>query len=160
MDRKTACLQLGHEGELAVAELIRGRGHTVRLDGGNHLHDLVIEGTVTIEVKTALPSAGSNGNKRRWQFKLFEDRDGRQPMREDILILRCQRDVDGQVADHYIIPGHLVPDLLKRIDITSEPGTYNGKYSLFLDAWHLLDAEVALAVADGRQLPLPETIPF
>lgn len=153
---------LGGAGELAVAALIRRRGHQVRVDAGKSPHDLVVNGSTTVEVKTALPSAPANGVSERWQFKLFEDDGAHRPMEEDVLVLRCQEDRNGGEAFHYVIPGSVVPRGLKRIDITSHPERYGGKYSLFLGAWFLLDAVVALRDRNGVQIGLPEpgSIPF
>lgn len=161
MDKfQDVCRDLGQAGEEAVADLIRGRGHQVRLDGGNHLHDLVVEGVVTVEVKTALPTAANGNRHDRWQFNLYDTDGYHQPVLEDVLVLRCQHDRNGGGADHFVIPGSLLPAGLTKLDITSHPRRYAGKYSLFLDAWELLDAVVALGVREGSQLPLAPEIPW
>lgn len=118
---RAICEDLGHAGELAVADILRGRGHTVRLDGGNHLHDIVVNGSTTIEVKTALPS-GRNGNRHDWwQFSLTKNDGHHAPMQEDLLILRCQLERDQGPAHHYVIPGSLLPRSLTKINITTPP---------------------------------------
>lgn len=150
---------LGSAGEYAVADIIRERGHNVRVDGGRSPHDLVVDGSTTVEVKTALPRPPARGNGQRWQFKLFEDDGMHRPVEEDLLVLRCQLDRDDDTAYHYVIPGALLPEL-KRLDITSHPAKYAGKYSLFLGAWELLDAIVALRNTEGRQVSLPGTEPL
>ena len=147
------CEQIGHDGEVAVAELLREQGYNVRLDGGNHYHDLVVDGTTTIEVKTAHASAGSNGNRERWQFTLYDNDGQHRPVEEDVLILRCQ---DGEGAWHYVIPGAILPAKLTKIDITSPRDRYRGRYTLFLEAWELLAITVAANRGRERQFPLVE----
>jgi len=135
----------GYSGELAVVEELRRRGYTVRHDGGNAPHDLVIDGSTTVEVKTACPTAGSNGNKRRWQFKLYQQDGHHRPLEEDILILVLQEHSG-----------------LTKIDITSAPDRYGGRYALFLEAWDLLALIVAANAQRGVQAPLfqEEPLPF
>ena len=109
-------LQLGEMGETEVAQLIRGRGHAVRVDGGNHLHDLVVNGRTTVEVKTALPTARDGNRHDWWQFNLTKNDGHHAAMAEDVLVLRCQVDLNGGGAHHYVIPGSL------RQDLSSKPG--------------------------------------
>lgn len=149
---RDACETLGEMGEIAVAALLCRRGHQVQLDGGNCPHDIVLNGNTTVEVKTALPSDRPQGWHRRWQFILHKKGDGA-PVTEDLLVLRCQFDLNGGGAFHFVIPGRLLRPGLTKIDISHEPELYAGRYCLFLEAWELADALVALAGKDGRQLP-------
>lgn len=150
---------IGAAGEEAVRNLIEARGHTVRWDGANALHDIVVNGSTTVEVKTAHPSPGSNGNKQRWQFHLFKNDGHHQPMLEDILVLRCLLPDDQ--ARHFIIPGRCLRPKQRKIDITSHPDQYRGQYAPFREAWQLLDKIIAHNDVRGVQIPLfTRNIPF
>ncbi len=164
---------LAYQGELAVAELLRARGHQVEHIGSNSPHDIVVNGSTTVEVKTALPSPRAGGRRDRWQFNLTKNDGQHAPMSEDLLILRCQQERNGNGAcpvtgrhgetiHHYVIPGRLLDRNLTKVDITGTPDGYNGRYALFLEAWHLADAVIALRDKSGYQIPLSaaEEVPW
>lgn len=158
--REDAAKMVGDIGEEATAKTLRLMGYDVTWVAGQSW-DLLVNDRVTVEVKTALPTDGSNHNKERWQFMLYKRGRGR-PLEEHVLILRCHEgDEPDCLAWFYVIPGHLhgMGELTK-IDITSRPDKYKGKWSPFLNAWDLLAGIVALAekedwpnLQNGRELP-------
>ena len=158
--RQGAALLLGEHGEEEVAGLLTAMGFEIEHVGGQSF-DLLLAGRVTVEVKTALPTGRSDSNGIRWQFLLHKRSRGR-PLEEHVLILRCQNGIgeDDQVW-HFVIPGHL-PGLghLAKLDITSRPDLYKGKYSLFLNAWGYIPAIIAQAEKEDWPDPREKKIPF
>lgn len=139
MTKRERAYQLGDEGEKAVRTLLQLRGWDVQPGKANGV-DLVVENFVTVEVKTARPSKRTDKKATRWQFCLWRDAPGRKPLEENILILRCL----SEPPCHFIIPGWLIPEGQKRLDIGAiNPHTYKGKYSLFREAWGLCDCLIA-----------------
>lgn len=159
--RRGASRKLGETGEHEVAEVLRSLGHEVEHFGHNSFFDIVLSDRVTVEVKTALATKRPGNRVDRWQFILHKKGDGR-PMEEDILILRCQTGIgEDDEAYHYVIPGKLLNGDLTKIDIASHPEKYGGKYSLFLEAWALVDAIVAQAEKEGwTYAKANDAIPF
>lgn len=128
-------IEFGHMGEEAVARTLREMGYHV-LHGEPGAEDLVINGKLTIEVKTANLTIGSNGNLGRWQFCLFAHPDRQQPFNEDLLILRCE----CSPPVHFVIPGTQVLFRLSKIDITSKnPHKYQGKWARFREGWEAIE---------------------
>lgn len=152
--REGAALLLAEIGERAVAEVLAGKFFDVMMVGGQS-YDLLLNDRVTVEVKTALPTRGSNGNKTRWQFMLHKRSRGR-PLEEDILILRCQAGIEEEdEVWHYVIPGFLHGlGALTKIDITGPPEKYKGKWAMFYETWQVADSVVALA--EKEDWPYPE----
>lgn len=167
MDKKSAHIAFGESGESAVHDLIQSRGRDVKSVGGNSHYDLLIAGGTTVEVKTSYPYTRSSRPGRAWQFSLAKN-DGRhsKPMTQDLLILRRVYDKEERrEPDHFVIPGRLLPRDLQKIMITDgrDERPYDGKYALFLNAWFLLDALVALYGLDPDRasvLEKREEIPF
>ena len=157
--RHGAANMLGYDGEQAVAALLHRKGFKVQTVGHQYF-DILVNDAVTVEVKTALPTKGSHRNKQRWQFILYKRGDG-YPLEEHVLILRCQSDIDGGKLWHFVIPGD-VPGIgkLTKIDITSEPGKYKGKWAQYLENWDVLHRITYEADRDGWPNPLKQEIPF
>lgn len=158
--REGAALLLGERGEAAVAKVLRSMGLRVDEVGGQSF-DLLLVDRVTVEVKTALPTPTSNGSGKRWQFMLHKRSRGR-PLEEHVLVLRCQWWIDEHSPVwHYVIPGYsLGLAKLSKIDITSHPARYNGKWSMFLEAWPLARALAIQAITERWPDPRNEGIPF
>lgn len=158
--REGAAKLVGDIGEEATANALREMGYDVTWVGGQSW-DLLVNDRVTVEVKTALPTEGSGGNKERWQFMLYKRGRGK-PLDEHVLILRCHANTDpDSLAWFYVIPGHLNGmGSLTKIDITSRPDKYSGKWAPFLNAWQELAGIVALAekedwpnLQNGKEIP-------
>jgi hypothetical protein len=131
--------EVGLNGEQAVKELLEKRGWKVEWGevGGP---DLIVEESVTVEVKTATPSGRTDRNSKRWQFLLYKNDGESSPFKEDLLVLRCETDPPV----HFLIPGCLIHYRLTKIDITSKnPLRYNGRWSEFRDAWELADLVIS-----------------
>jgi len=139
IDRSTAAFETGENGEQAVKELLQKRGWDV-ISGDPGGPDLIVEGNVTVEVKTANLSGRTDQSGFRWQFSLISHLDHQKPFDEDLLILRCLSDP----PQHFIIPGCLVHYKLTKIDITyKNPQKYHGRWAEFREAWELGDLVIA-----------------
>jgi hypothetical protein len=86
-------VNLGREAEAEVGDILRQRGHRVG-PAKNYHYDLLCDGKVRIEVKTAYPS--SKGNVA-WAFN------GRKRLEDycDVVVLIAN--IDGKVF-HYVLP--------------------------------------------------------
>ena len=126
--------ELGHKGEQAVFEILEGQGWDVEWPSGFD-EDLLVNGHLTIEVKTAEASSRRGGRQKRWQFCLYPHPGRDKPFCEDVLILRCQ----SEPPVHFIIPGFLIRTGLTKIDITTQdPSKYKGKWSIFRGRWEVI----------------------
>jgi len=143
---------IGEAGERAVQMVLERHGFDVIYVGGTS-YDLLVNDRVTVEVKTALPTQDEErrGNGYRWQFMLYKRGDGL-PLEEHALILRCQPDMlaENQDVYHFVIPGDL-PGIgtLTKIDITSHPKKYRGKWKRYLERWDVLHSIVSKADAEN-----------
>lgn len=153
--REGAARYTGERGERDVQEVLEGLGYEVEYIGGNEM-DLIINGRLSVEVKTAFPTNGAHNHGTRWQFMLHKRSRGK-PLEEHILILRCQDGIEaGDPVWHFVIPGYLTGlGGLAKIDITSRPDKYRGRWSLFLDAWDVIKTLDALAEKEGWPNPRP-----
>lgn len=144
--RSERAIVTGENGEQAVAKLLRDRGYRVELDPLEDW-DLLIDGFLTVEVKTAHQSGRTDKPNKRWQFCLYSHKDRQQPVNEDLLILRCESDPPC----HFIIPALLLPANLTKIDITSpDPWRYVGKWSHFRERWGFVGMIHACILIWGR----------
>ena len=133
-DRSTRAIEVGENGEHAIARILRADGWDVISDTPGD-EDLIIEGILTVEVKTANLSSRSDRQTKRWQFCLYAHPERQKPVDEDLLILRCE----GDRPCHFVIPTFLIPPGLTKIDITSpNPWEYGGKWSLFRERWEFV----------------------
>jgi len=129
-------VELGYAGEQAVKAELESRGHTVE-DGPLGSYDLLVNGRITVEVKTALLSGRTDKDAMRYQFCLYAHPERQKPLEEDILILRCA----CEDPVHFIIPAIVIPDGLTKIDITStDPRRYKGRWEKYREAWYLIEA--------------------
>lgn len=132
--------QVGKIGERWVVEDLRRRGYTAEWIGKSSDYDVLIEGAVRAEVKSALLGR-YRGNGYRWQFSL---RRHGLDVDEDLLFLLCYDDLDEPPpVAVFIIPGNVLPRQLTQIDITSQnPREYRGKWQGYLDAWENVERVV------------------
>lgn len=143
-------IQLGYAGEQAVKEILEMRGWKVELGpiGGV---DLIVEGQVTVEVKTARLSKRVDNRNAHWQFCIWKDDDEHSPFDEDLLILCCW----DEKPCYFVIPGCLVSHHMKKLDITRrKPKLYNGRWSKFREAWELGDYIISGTLYMYQQVPL------
>ncbi len=127
--------RMGEIGERWVVQELRRRGYIAEWIGGNSDYDVLLEGFIRVEVKSALLSRrGKNGNSYRWQFNL---RRHGLDLDEDLLFLLCYGDdLSNPPQAVFIIPGRSLPKRLTKIDITSrDPRAYRGQWRRWLDAW-------------------------
>lgn len=139
---------IGDSGEQAVADLLRERGYEVQMGepGGP---DLILDGFLTVEVKTANLSGRIDCNAKRWQFSLTKMDGQHKPFEEDVLILRCL----SNPPCHFVIPGIVVPKTLVKLDITHpNPFLYRGKWSAFYEKWEFVDMVHAYYLYWGKYL--------
>lgn len=134
MDRKTAHLAVAEDGEAKAAARLAGLGYDVKTVSGNSHYDLLVNDCTTVEVKTALPTKAHGNRHNRWQFEINRGRGTDQ----HLFVLVCK---EGAAEDdghwYFVIPGILIRADLRKIDITSKPPKYRGRWSAFLDAWDL-----------------------
>lgn len=138
--------------EFVTSELLR-RGYAAEWIGECSDYDLLVDGRMKVEVKSATPSAGSPGRNRsdRWQFSL---RRHGLPVDEDLMILVCWgEDLEEPLAT-FIIPGAEVDERLTKIDITSRPDRYRGKWTAYRGRWDLVDQ--VLEDLPAGQVPFEE----
>lgn len=126
---------VGTKGEEAVARILLNRGY--RVDFGHPGGcDLILEGLLTVEVKTANLTGRVDSNSPRWQFSMTKLDGQHSPFEEDVLVLRCL----SEPPYHFVIPGELVNPQLQKIDITREdPRGYRGRWHQFGEKWILVD---------------------
>jgi hypothetical protein len=125
-DRATRAFEVGNEGEEAVANLFRKRGWDVE-PGPVGGADLIIEGLVTVEVKTANPTGRVDRKAMRYQFCPFSHPEDQKPFEE-----------------HFVIPGCMVNHRRTKIDITRQNARfYRGQWAVFREAWQLVDLVIA-----------------
>jgi len=123
--------EFGRNGERWVAEKLRGLGFAVEAYGGPNDFDLMVGGSVRVEVKTARVSQYRKGRGGAFQFSL---RRHQLEVDEDLLILLCWRGDDDVVA--FVIPGMAVDNGLCKVTITSEdPFLYGGKWAKYRENW-------------------------
>lgn len=135
----------GDLGEEAVAVILRARGYPVK-PGPPGGCDLILDSFLTIEVKTANLSGRMDKKAKRWQFSLTKMDGQHKPFTEDVLILRCLT----TIPCHFVIPGVLVPKSLVKLDIPNpRPFHYQGKWSIFYDAWEMVDLVYAYRLWGG-----------
>jgi len=152
----------GEEGERWVVGFLRRRGYSVEWIGGNTDYDVLIEGCVKAEVKTATLSAGARGlGSGRWQFSLR--RNGKL-VDEHLLFLVCWLDLDEDPVAVFVIPGRELDEELAKIDITTgNPEAYGGRWSRYYEAWEVVDQVLARVPARKPELfreEIQEEIPF
>lgn len=149
---------LGTLGEIWVARQLRQRGYTVELIGASSDFDLLVEGVIRVEVKSALPSAGNGGV--RYQFSL---RRHGLSLDEELLVLLCYH-IAGAAPAAFIIPNHALPRDLTKIDITSpDPADYTGQWALYRNDWAQVSQIVAATACRKPELfrsRTEEPIPF
>lgn len=157
--QKDRANETGAIGETLALSAIERQGYQVAKCPHNSPHDLVVGGYVTVEVKTAHPTKGARGHGRRWQFCLYSHPErGARPFAQDMLLLCCLPPrADGRPV-FYVIPGGQVPPGLTKLDITSKPGQYTGKWARYREAWQLV-WELIEDLATRGLPPEPE-IPF
>ncbi len=127
--------QFGKQGEEWVAKRLEGFGYEVERQATNHTCDIVLNGFMHIEVKSATPTNAARGKGTRWQFSL---RRRGLPLDEDLLILVCY-DKNLAVIGALVIPGAEVPEELTKIDISSHPWHYGGKWAKYWEDWSVVD---------------------
>ena len=154
MSRNYWYAKFGTLGEEYAIEMIESIGYQVlpMPVGHNTKGDLLVEKRMRVEVKAALPTKGSHGNKVRWQFSL---RRHKRPVDEDLLILLCYHELDEEPIA-FVIPGDQVREKLAKIDITSEPEKYAGKWSKWRGKWDMVKAILDTC----KEIWEPEPIPF
>jgi len=84
--RSEQAIVTGENGELAVANLLIGKGYRVKHDPMEDW-DLLIDDFLTIEVKTATLSGRTDKLAKRWQFCLYAHPARQKPVTEDVLII-------------------------------------------------------------------------
>jgi len=130
-DRVISHHLLGRLGEQYVAGELVLRGAPVESGGPA---DLLIHGTIPVEVKTARYLPYRRGPRRGYQFCLR--RRGHCDFHGQYLILLCW-DTPPVDLHCFIIPGHEI-DGQRKLVIPSRPEAYEGQWQPYLDLWDLV----------------------
>lgn len=129
----TSWAYFGRDGEEYIVDELRSRGLDAHRLPGNNGSDIAI-GDALAEVKSAHKT-----DPNRWQFSFRRHRI--RVNDEDIFFLICYNG-DDTVLAVFVIPGAAIPDELTKIDITSHPATYRGKWARYRNDWSGVDAIV------------------
>ena len=124
-DRKA----FGHAIETDIITRLRASGYSVTRSAANEHFDALVNG-LRVEIKAASWSG------HRYQAALRSND-------ADVLILCC-RNEDGHTS-YFIMPFETVSGL-KHIKISSDPKTYTGRHSAWLEAWSLIDQLIARGI--------------
>jgi len=124
---------LGAWGEALVLEMFQAAGIGAAY---GRPADLVLEGGIPVEVKTAKPTK-YNGKRMGFQFCL--DRKGHTSLKAVAVVLVCVG--DGGIVHFFIIPASVAGSRAK-IAIGPDPVHYKGRWSAFLNRWEAI-AEAA-----------------
>lgn len=146
----TANASLGRLGEEYVASVLRSMGYDVVLVADTESHDLLIGTRFRVEVKSALETERIVGGRPYpvWQFSL---RRHGLPVDEDLVVLCCYDEEENPPRTTFVIPGELVDEGLTKIDVTTDPERYAGRWAWCANRWVAVDA-----VIGGVQMELPE----
>lgn len=120
-----------------VAKYLRSIGYKVevcRLSGYDLLATNKITGEV-LKIEVKFSSRNNDGKYRATTIK----RDATDHRKSDFIIFVCQNILDGGNCTEFIIPCKDQGDKTF-LCVTSNPVTYNGKLSVYKNAWHLLTA--------------------
>lgn len=124
--------ELGAWGEDLVLAMFREAGIEAQRGGPA---DLVIEGCIPVEVKTAKPS---RYNGRRLGFQFCLERDGHTSLKGKAVVLVC---VEDEQAEFFIIPADAVGQR-RKLGVGVDVAQYKGRWAAFRDRWEVI-AEVA-----------------
>jgi len=149
------CNLFGAHGERRAKTILERCGYSVEWYGGTNGFDLLINESVTLDVKAA--TRGGPGGRRgyTWQFSLNRFNTH---YREAIVLLLCFDDpADDEPIAVFMIPGKETWDL-RKINITSkDPRTYRGKWARYRGDWSALDKAIATLDVFKEKI---EDIPF
>jgi hypothetical protein len=151
----------GKMGETWVADVLRERGHQVAEIGTRSSTDLVVDGLVTVEVKSATMTKRKvqrGGEYGGWMFSF--GRNGR-PNDDDFAVLVCFSD-EMESVGVFVIPKDNLGLQRKTARITREnPDDYAGQWAEFRDRWDLITDLVEIRKKeDPEPLKPPDPIPF
>jgi len=122
--------QLGAWGEDLVLAMFHQAGIAAQRGGPA---DLVLEGGIALEVKTAKPS---RYNGRRWGFQFCIQRDGHTSLKAAAVVLVCAGE-DG--IEFFIIPAHQVGQR-RKLGIGANLAGYTGRWAAFRNRWEVIAA--------------------
>ena len=117
-------------GEFLVLNKLANLGYNTDWKGGHNEYDILVDDKLRVEVKIA----SLDEKRNRFQFSMCRNLDR---LNADIAILVCW--IDDEHYWCYVIPAGKIPSGQKKIDITSHPDSYQGKWSRWIDAWHVVD---------------------
>lgn len=124
---------IGKLGENLVAEHLRA---VAPVEKGEKA-DLRLGGQIEIEVKTAIPSRPTKGN-RRLTYQFCVRRDGRKGLRAPVLVCVCI-DPARLATTRFVIPAWEIEDAgLKKVRIPYDVEQYKGRWATYREAWGVL----------------------
>lgn len=130
---------VGALGELLAMRMLERRGYQVKFAPARakqgDLRVIMPSGEVLrIEVKTS-----RQGKNKAWQFCMNKEKKT-SIANVDLVILLCV--LPSAAVIPYVIPIAALTRSAKRLSITSEPSTYNGKYSQYRQRLQALNLEI------------------
>jgi hypothetical protein len=136
---------LGHEVVNLVTAHLVAMGYTVETTSHKAHFDLLVNGTLRIEVKAA------NWTQRACKPQYGRYKANLRKNRADLFIMACN---DG-CWRFFIIPSAEIRS--RSLEITSyDVSRYTGQYAPFLERWGLIDQTAAAVAGRTRQLELSE----
>lgn len=109
----------------AILEL-ETAGYDVATNGHNDPADLIVNGHLRIEIKASLWTKHKHSSGR-YQFNTRQS--------PDLYILYCL----GYRRTAFVVPGSAIGDRHNIAIWTLDPHKYQGQWSQYLDAWHLVE---------------------
>ena len=125
LEQRRSETKVGVEFERKIAEMLRGRGHSVQETTTKHPYDLLVDGCVKIDVKAANTSLIRGSEVHAYRLS-------KRQHTCDFYIC-CEADTGGI----YIVPANMVTG-----QVQIEMGLNSQKYSHYKDAFYLIDDAV------------------
>lgn len=116
--------------EISVITLLEDAGYDVECMGDRYPCDLIINGTLRVEIKGALWTKHKH-SKGRYQFNTRQD--------ADLYILGCMT----HAPRYFVVPGHVIAGKTNVAIWSEYPSKYVGRWTQYCDAWHIIDEELA-----------------
>ena len=130
MNRREHAKMIGTQTEDAVISILLDKGYKITKSPYPRDFDIVINGTLRVEIKGALWTKHHH-SKGRYQFCIHQA--------ADVFILGCMTH-----EPHFFVVPTKVIGKRKNVAIWSEfPSKYVGRWSQYCDAWHIIDQELA-----------------
>ena len=126
LEPKDTSTNFGYKHEERVKELLEERGYTCEMTSTKHPYDLLINGCVKADVKTARISKVKDCDRHTFYL-------AKQQQTCDVYIVVCLDDND-EMKKLYVVPAHVMHGKTQL-----SPGTKHSKYNQYLNRWDIID---------------------